>query len=427
MGIQLGLSRITKLLSYAGSPHEKLKVLHVAGTNGKGSVCSYLSTLLQDTTDPNVKIGKFTSPHLVDVTDSIMINNRPIPMQEYNYIKTQMSALNEKYLLNCSEFELLTCIAFSYFHKLKCSWCVLEVGLGGRIDATNVVPGLKKYACGITKIGLDHQGFLGNTLAEIAFEKVGIITRGTKYAVVDGSNDQAVLDVARKKCEEEKCTLMITDSAIHGNMIKTNSWGSMKFDHLPLNGDYQIFNFRVALAILDHLQQSNELSLTSEDIYERLENTTWPGRLQDIDIHYEKGKKINILLDGAHNGCASLELVKYIRKIYGQQPLTFIIAVTSGKDLDPLFNPLLRPIDNVITTKFSSVDGMPWIKANDPNDLANIIREKYTTNVRAEPNLLKVFPGIQNNNTEENGRPIVVCGSLYLCGEILRLNESTSS
>ncbi|CAB4257127.1 similar to Saccharomyces cerevisiae YMR113W FOL3 Dihydrofolate synthetase, involved in folic acid biosynthesis [Maudiozyma barnettii] len=427
MGIQLGLSRITKLLSYAGSPHEKLKVLHVAGTNGKGSVCSYLATLLQNTTDPKIRIGKFTSPHLVDVTDSIMINNRPIPMPEYNNIKAQITALNEKYLLNCSEFELLTCVAFSYFHKLNCNWCVLEVGLGGRMDATNVVPGLRKFACGITKIGLDHQGFLGNTLTEIAAEKVGVITKGVQYAVIDGSNDKTVLDVAKKKCEEEKCTLKITDSAVHDNMIETDSWGKMKFDHLPLNGDYQIFNFRVALAILDHLQQINELSLTADDIFERLKNTVWPGRLQNIDIQYAKDKKVNVLLDGAHNGCASIELVKYIRRIYGEQPITFVIAVTSGKDLEPLFSPLLRPIDNVITTKFSSVDGMPWIKANDPNELANIIREKYTTNVRAESDLLNVCAEIQSNSGLENKRPVVVCGSLYLCGELLRLNDTTTS
>ncbi|KAG0668428.1 folylpolyglutamate synthase [Maudiozyma exigua] len=395
-GIRLGLSRITKLLAFAGSPHEKLKVLHVAGTNGKGSVCSYLTTLLQDPSDSAVKIGKFTSPHLVDVRDSIMVNNTPISSQTFNNIKTKLTDLNKKHLLNCSEFELLTCIAFLYFHQVNCSWCVLEVGLGGRIDATNVIPGANKYACGITKIGLDHQGFLGNTMAEIAIEKVGIATPGAKYLVIDGTNDRSVLDVARKQCESIKCDLKITDDIVNHRIVKTKSWGDLKFDKLPLNGDYQIFNFRVALAMLDHLKQMNQISLTSQEIYQRLANTIWPGRLQNLDLYYAKDHKISVLLDGAHNGCAAIELMKYIRKTYGEQPLTFVIAVTCGKDLEPLFRPLIRPVDNVVTTKFSAVDGMPWIKANDPSDLATMIKEKYTTKATVQPDLLKVFPEYGN-------------------------------
>lgn len=425
-GIHLGLSRITKLLAFAGNPHEKLKVLHVAGTNGKGSVCSYLTTLLQNPDDPAVKIGKFTSPHLVDVRDSIMVNNTPISSQTFNNIKGTLTDLNEKHLLNCSEFELLTCIAFLYFHQVNCNWCVLEVGLGGRIDATNVIPGANKYACGITKIGLDHQGFLGNTLVEIAFEKLGIATPGTKYLVVDGTNDESVLNVARKKCESIKCELKITENGVNDNLVKTKSWGNLKFEKLPLNGDYQIYNFRVAMAMLDHLKQKNEISLTSQDIFRRVNDTIWPGRLQNLDLFYEKDHKINVLLDGAHNGCAAIELVKYIRKTYGEQPLTFVVAVTSGKDLEPLFRPLIRSVDNVITTKFSSVDGMPWIKPNDPSELANMIKEKYTTNVIAQPNLLKVFPELMEKQTKEDARPVIICGSLYLCGELLRLHKNNS-
>ncbi|GMM53640.1 dihydrofolate synthase [Maudiozyma humilis] len=423
MGIELGLSRIGQLLAHAGSPHEKLKVLHVAGTNGKGSVCTYLSTLLQNKNDPAVKIGKFTSPHLVDVTDSIMINNMPIPKREYEQIKSNLSALNDKHLLQCSEFELLTCIAFSYFHQSSCNWCVLEVGLGGRLDATNIVPGKNKYACGITKIGMDHQSFLGSTLSEIAQEKAGIITKGTKYAVVDGSNDESVLDVVREKCREESCNLKITDSTVNNNIVRTKSWGDVKFSTLPLNGEYQIFNFRVAMNILDHLKQEKEVNLTIDDINERLFNTTWPGRLQTLDFHINKNETVPVLLDGAHNGCAALELEKFIRKQYGEQPLTFVTAVTSGKDLGPLFGPLLRPIDEVITTQFSSVDGMPWIKANEAGSLCEFIKANYTKHAVAETSLINVFQSLKSKQTQDSKRPIVVCGSLYLCGEILRMDE----
>lgn len=422
MGIELGLSRIGQLLAYAGSPHEKLKVLHVAGTNGKGSVCTYLSTLLQNRNDTSVKIGKFTTPHLVDVTDSIMINNMPIPKKEFEHIRSNLSELNDKYFLKCSEFELLTCIAFSYFYKSSCNWCVLEVGLGGRLDATNIVPGKNKYACGITKIGLDHQSFLGSTLVQIAQEKAGIITKGTKYAVVDGTNDQSVLDVVREKCREQNCNLSITNNAINENIVNTKSWGDVAFPKLPLNGEYQIFNFRIAMGILDHLKQTKEVNLTLEEINERLVNTTWPGRLQVLNFHINKNETVPVLLDGAHNGCAALELQKFIRNEYGDQPLTFVMAVTSGKDLSPLLGPLLRPIDEVITTQFSPVDSMPWIKANDAQGLSLFIEENYTQHTQTEPSLVKLFNILKQKQTKSDKRPIVICGSLYLCGEILKLD-----
>lgn len=432
MSIELGLSRITKLLSYLGNPHESLKILHVAGTNGKGSVCSYISTILQEqniqvSQNGQIKrVGKFTTPHLIHVTDSITINNNPIPQYKFDSIKKSLNEINQKYSIKCSEFELLTCIAFLYFKEAHCNWCVLEVGLGGRLDATNVIPGKNKLACGITKISLDHENFLGDTLTKIAYEKAGIITPGVKFATVDGTNDISVLQTIKEQCDKVGCELKITDPSKDNNTINTDSWGEIQLEKLPLNGEYQIFNLKVALSMIDHLQKINEIKLSKNDLLKGLNNTVWPGRLQNLDLFYEKGKYIPVLMDGAHNGSAAIELSKYIRNKYGDKPITYIVAVTEGKNITRLFDPLLNSKDSVYVTKFGNVEGMPWIHATDPKLLSNYIKDKYTSNVIIKPDIHSIFVELANI-PEENRQPIVICGSLYLCGEMLRLNKNNNS
>lgn len=428
MPIELGLSRITKLLSHIGDPHKNLKVLHIAGTNGKGSVCSYLSTLLRYQRPYNsYKIGRFTTPHILDVTDSITLNNKPISRPRFDSIMRELNEINKKYDLRCSEFELLTCVSLLYFRDTECDWCVLEVGLGGRLDATNVVPGSRKLACGITKVALDHELFLGDTLSQIAREKAGIITEGVKCAVVDGSNVEEVLDVIRKQCEEVGCNLIVTPQTDYHQLSlslgnETKSWGLISIDGLSLQGQYQIANLGVALGILDYLQGIGEVHLTAADITKALGEVHWPGRLQRLDLAVNKTRRLPILLDGAHNGNASTELAKFLRKEYHEQPLTLVMAVTQGKTLKPLLDPLIRPCDRVITTKFGPVDGMPWVHPTDPFKLGEFIRQNYTSNMTVEPSIQKLFEGLESKDNDR--APIVVCGSLYLCGEILRLHNS---
>lgn len=420
MSINLGLSRVTKLLGYLGNPHERLTVLHIAGTNGKGSVCSYLSSILQDHSN---QVGKFTTPHLIEVTDSITINNKPISGSVYRNIRSNLEAINSTHQLNCTEFELLTCTAFKYFHDVNCQWCVIEVGLGGRLDATNVIPGDRKVACGITKISLDHESFLGNTLAKIAQEKSGIITKGVKYAMVDGSNEQAVIQAIEEKCKTMDCKLTITDPDCTTPHVDTKSWGRLVLEKLPLNGHYQICNLRVALAIMDNIQQRNLVSLSADTISRRLQKVEWPGRLQNMNFCYDPVQKstIPVLLDGAHNGSAAIELDKFLREQFGEQPLTFIISVTKGKDLKSLLGPLLRPQDKVILTEYGPVAGMPWISPMAGSDLLQNVKENYTANVEFKRNLHDVVEGM--GELQQTKNPIVICGSLYLCGEVLRLHR----
>ncbi|QLQ78115.1 hypothetical protein HG537_0A03620 [Torulaspora globosa] len=420
MNINLGLSRVTKLLNYLENPHERLNVLHVAGTNGKGSVCTYLTSILQDNSN---QVGKFTTPHLIDVTDSITINNKPISLNVYKSIRNNLEKINDRHELNCTEFELLTCTAFQYFHKVNCQWCVIEVGLGGRLDATNVIPGDRKVSCGITKISLDHETFLGDTLVKIAQEKAGIVTKGVRYAVLDGSNEQSVIETVKDKCREMDCELTVTDADCVTNHIDTESWGRLVFEKLPLNGHYQICNLRVALAMLDGMQQRKMIDISTETIMERLQGVEWPGRLQNLNFCYDPIQKstIPVLLDGAHNGSAAIELAKFLRNQFGGQPLTFIISVTSGKDLKSLLGPLLRPRDRVIVTEYGPVDGMPWISPMAASELSLHIKENYTSKVEVRDNLHDVVPFIMEE--QQTRTPVIICGSLYLCGEVLRLHQ----
>ncbi|CAI4035587.1 hypothetical protein SMKI_13G2370 [Saccharomyces mikatae IFO 1815] len=423
MAIELGLSRITKLLEHLGNPQNSLRVLHVAGTNGKGSVCTYLSSVLQQ---KSYQIGKFTTPHLVHVTDSITINNKPIPLERYQDIRLQLEALNKSHSLKCTEFELLTCTAFKYFYDVQCQWCVIEVGLGGRLDATNVIPGSNKACCGITKIGLDHESFLGNTLSEISREKAGLITEGVPFAVIDGTNEPSVIKVVKDRCRALGCKLFVTDSQLNGNIIETKAWGCFNLEELPLNGEYQIFNLRVAVGMLDYMQINGLIDINKNEVIARLAKVDWPGRLYRMDYRYDNlsNRTLSILMDGAHNGSAAIELAKYLRKEYGDQPLTFVMAVTHGKSLEPLLQPLLRPVDRIILTQFNNVEGMPWIHAADPKEIKSFISTHgYTSDVAIESDLHRVLPSLAYVS-EEQRRPIVVCGSLYLCGELLRIHNS---
>ncbi|SCU92398.1 LAFA_0F10154g1_1 [Lachancea sp. 'fantastica'] len=417
MAIELGLTKIRHLLSHLGNPQDKFKVLHVAGTNGKGSVCSLLQSVLQ--TNANYRVGKFTSPHLVHITDCITINGKPIPLQDFQSIKNQLQETNRKHGFGCTEFELLTCTAFEYFQRMKCNWCVLEVGLGGRLDATNCSAGVHKI-CGITKVAMDHQSFLGDTLAQIGTEKAGIIVSGVPFVAVDGTNDPEVLDVVEKRAAAVNCMASNTSSIVYGSMIKSESWGYIDRKIVPLNGSYQTSNVAVAISMLDYLQKKQLISISSQQLQSGLKSVRWPGRLQYVDF-YDKDdhkKHLKLLIDGAHNGNAAASLTQFVTDSFrptGSEAVTFVIAVTQGKDVHSLLAPLIQTQDTVIVTQFGEVEGMPWISAMQVSDLASQAAN-YTKNVSTASDIQSALQQLCENHSGQ----VVVCGSLYLCGELLR-------
>lgn len=434
MPIDLGLSRVAALLSKLGNPHLNSNFIHVSGTNGKGSVCAYLTSLLLANTKNEFKIGKFTSPHLLVRSDSVTLNNVPIAFDIFAEVEQEVEELNKKFDIGATEFEKLTATAFQIFHLEKVDLAVIEVGLGGRLDSTNIIEGAvlgpdnkitKKgvLVTGITKIGMDHENLLGSTLKEIAGEKAGII-KSKIPNVVDGTNNSDVLDVIQNKASELNCDNNLVDAK--SDKIVT-AFGEINRNVSPLNGYYQLQNLSVSLKILDIIfpflkkNYSQQVNFSLQNVIKGVKNVEWPGRLQNLHLKYSPVEPtVKVLLDGAHNGQAATELSRYLMEKYNGSKLTFIIAVTEGKDLTPLLSTLISPFDKVVVTRFGAVENMPWIKATDPEVLKEEVL-KYTKNVIVEPSVEKTFDHVGRKHSN-----VVVCGSLYLVSEVLRLHQKNS-
>lgn len=420
MPIDLGLTRIARLLSNLGNPHLSYKSIHVAGTNGKGSTLAYLSSIL---TRGQIRNGRFTSPHLLDYNDCISINNETYPSNKFEEVKRLVMQKDENLKLGCTEFELLTATAFKIFELENIEMALVEVGLGGRLDATNV---LKPFGsdnskggvvvAGITKIGLDHEKLLGSTLKEIAGEKAGIIKRAVPV-IVDNSNDPEVLSVIEKKVVEEKSVLEYADSS-------TNAEVRRLIGYSPLKGAYQMQNLAVALGIINNLCTDIKEKLTDAVIEEGIKNTVWPGRLQSIrDLKTD----VQVLLDGAHNESAAIELGKYLEHIRHEKGgLIFVIALTDGKSIDGLLKHLnLCSKDTIIPFHFTPPLEMPWVKSYD-RQVIEISAKNYVNDVRSydfsSPD--RLFLNFRELRRAGDLREIVICGSLYLCSDVLRYIRS---
>ncbi|ODQ47653.1 hypothetical protein PICMEDRAFT_15577 [Pichia membranifaciens NRRL Y-2026] len=409
MPLDLQLHRVKKLLTLLGNPQYKPQFIHIAGTNGKGSVCSYLSHILSAS---GIRNGRFNSPHLITPRDSIQIDNVPASLSLYEKCKEIIADTNAKHKVGCTEFELLTCTAFQIFAEAKVSIAILEVGVGGRLDATNVLAPDRTLVVGITKVGLDHQNLLGKTLSEIAFQKVGIFKKGVP-AVVDGSNVESVLKVAEAESKDVGCPLYVVKR-------EEDCWVTPK-----LLGDYQFDNLSVALKIASLLDDDR---ITRDTIKKGVESTVWAGRLQEYSFNmrslgFEEDRPLDILLDGAHNTQASIELGKYLKTLRNDNDFIFIIAITQGKNLSALFKPIITFKDSIIFTQFDDkVEGMPWIKPFDVLDLKKEIETQKIehADVYTCPQLKDaIFQAYKLSQVTK--KKVVVCGSLYLVADVLRL------
>ncbi|KAH3663605.1 hypothetical protein OGAPHI_005006 [Ogataea philodendri] len=385
----------------------KFRAVHVAGTNGKGSVCSYVSHVLSA---HGIANGRFNSPHLLDRWDSVQVNDRQVYKDAFLATEAHVHNISAQYNINCSEFELLTCTALKLFNRTGVEVAVLETGLGGRLDATNVLAPENIICTGITKIGLDHEALLGSTLPEIAYEKAGIIKHGVP-CVVDGSNAKSVLEVVEQVAGGKKAPLTTVSNSPDQSYHRIGS--KLGDFHTNLHGDYQQSNLAVALGIIDVLSASYKLNRSSID--QGIRNTTWPGRLQKLTVRLETGE-LPAILDGAHNSQAAEQLTKYLGE--RNAGTTFVVAMTSGKATAELFDKLLTPKDTIICTEFAStVDGMPWIESYKASELAANVHT--TNNVHIEPNLEKALERASLSHQQT-----VICGSLrsriesgvFLCG-----------
>lgn len=400
--IELGLARVAALVKQTP---QTWKAVHVAGTNGKGSICAYLTAMLRSS---HVSCGKFTSPHLVDRWDCITINDKAVPETTFLHYEELVRQRNVDGQLKATEFELMTATAFEIFEAEKVQVGVIEVGLGGKLDATNVLE--SKAVTVIAKIGLDHQGFLGNTIQEIALHKAGIMRKGVP-CVADSSNYATVLQVIQQHAEETGTSLRVADPS-------SNELVSELADELEPHQQQNLACAHEAFKLI-FPQSASTHSLASA-----VRSMIWPGRLQMLSIETVTGRKANVVLDGAHNPQSAEVLAAYVdkhlRKISGTG-VTWVLAASAGKDIQEILQLILRPEDSVVTVEFGPVDGMPWVKAMDANAIVEAARRIGVAHADKQEPATDVAAALRNASVKAGDGPLVIAGSLYLVSDVLRL------
>jgi len=410
--IELGLARISRLLADSTLPW---RAIHVAGTNGKGSVCAYASSMLHAA---GVPCGRFTSPHLIDQWDCITINERTVDESLFRHVQERVQLRNRNEEIGASEFELLTATAFEIFAQEKVKIGVVEVGLGGRLDATNVLK--DSLVTVITKLGKDHEALLGNTLEEVAYQKAGIMKPGIP-CVVDGTNVDGVLEVIRKYRQEIHSGPIIQVPQ-HTGEAEKRLWSILSRSSYE---EHQQMNMALALEAVRIVLDRIQLHPRPLHVIAALKNTTWPGRLHYESIRSLTGRVEDVLLDGAHNVQSATVLGSCVdRKLRnGESPVTWIIAVSKGKDVREMLRLLLKPGDTLVTVEFGSVDGMPWVQAMPHDEIAQAAREvcKLCLTVPSD----SVSDALYQATKISHELPLVVAGSLYLVSDVLRLLRNT--
>jgi dihydrofolate synthase/folylpolyglutamate synthase len=331
-GIVWDLKRIERLLARLDNPQNVAKSVHVAGTKGKGSTSAMIASILKEA---GYKVGLYTSPHLLSYTERIQVNGKPVDEGDWakltELIKPHVEAENRVGDLGqLTTFEIFTAMAFLHFKRVKADWQVIEVGLGGRIDATNVI---KPEVCVITSISYDHMDVLGDTLGKIAKEKAGIIKAGAE--VVSSPQFQEAMEVIERVCREKGVRLVKVGQDVMWEAGKFDSEGQnfkvkgLKGEYnlwIPLLGEHQIENAANAVAVAERLVERG-VEIKSEDIVAGLRSVDWPGRLQVL------GKEPWVVVDGAHNAYSMQRLGEALERYFRCEKLTLILGFGNDKDV----------------------------------------------------------------------------------------------
>lgn len=408
-GMRLGLDNIKKLLELLGDPQNNLKIIHVAGTNGKGSTCSFISSILKES---GYKVGLYTSPFLETFTERIRVNGENIREEEVGKI---VSLIKEKIEIMVSEgysypteFEIVTAMAFYYYNQEKVDFVALEVGLGGRYDATNVID--KPVVSAITSISLDHTGILGDTLAKIAFEKGGIIKENCPTIVYPQQEEAS--EVIKNICAEKKSkyiecdfkNIEIKSSNINSQIYNCNINGKELRDlEIKLIGDHQIKNSIVALNVIEYLNDIKITNISEENIRKGLLETKWPGRIEKIS------ENPMFIIDGAHNEEGAKSLANSIDKYFENKNKILVIGMLEDKDIDSVLDLLIPKFNKVITTTPDNP------RAIDANKLKEKI-ERYNIEVTCKPNIKEAVDyALEISNKDD---VIISAGSLYMIGNV---------
>ncbi len=411
-GMRLGLDNIEKLLELLGNPQDKLNIIHVAGTNGKGSTCSFITSILKGS---GYKVGLYTSPYLETFTERIRINGINIPQEDVARIVTLIKKKIDYMVANGyhypTEFEIVTAMAFYYYYEQNVDFVALEVGLGGRYDATNVIKTSKVSV--ITSISLDHVGILGDTIAKIAYEKGGII-KENGVAIVYDQSDEAK-DVIKSICKEKNAQYIearFDNVKIIKSDINSQTYSCKLMDkkyndlEIELIGEHQINNSIVALNTIEYLNKTENLNINEDAIRLGLINTRWPGRIEKIM------DKPTFIIDGAHNEDGAKSLARALEKNFNNKKSTLLIGMLEDKDIDGVLDILMPYFDKVITTT-----------PDNPRAIdCEILKEKiskYTDDVISKSNIEEAVKYTFDNAGEDD--VIISAGSLYMIGTVRTL------
>ena len=412
-GSKLGLDNIKSLLAKLGNPEKSLRVVHVAGTNGKGSVCSMLQSVLSEA---GYKTGLYTSPYIQRFNERIRINETMIPDDDLAVMTMKVKAAVDEMLAeghaHPTEFEVVTAIGFLYFSRQKTDIVVLEVGLGGSGDSTNVID--EPLAAVITPVDYDHMEFLGNTLAAIAGEKAGIIKKGRP--VIVGRQQPEAMKTIRSRAAELNAPLYLAhpdaitvhESRLQGQIFSAVLNG-VEYDRLKvaLPGLHQVDNCLIALQVLQVLQQEDALIIPAEAVRKGLETVRWMGRLEILQ------KEPLFIIDGAHNLAGAKSLASSIEQLLPDHPVTLLTGMMADKDIRGILRILLPKVKQVVVTR---PDHPRALKAEE---LGRIIIDEFSNTVQAvyiEPDPKEAVDKAIAVTALEG---VVVCaGSLYMLGQV---------
>lgn len=399
-GSRLGLKRMKELSESMSSPEKDLKFIHIAGTNGKGSVAAMLSTIL---TLSGYNTGMFTSPYVTKFTERIQINSRPISesdlARETEYVRPFAEQMEDK----PTEFELVTAIALSYFRRMECDIVVFETGMGGALDSTNVI-GVPEIAI-ITSIGLDHMEQLGDTIEEIARTKAGIIKHGGEVLAYGGGED--VRSVLTTACAENNARLTWADfdSIIsHGQAgpFQIFDWKQFKGLELSLRGGYQLNNAAMALGAVDILRQRG-WSVPENAVRDALKSVRWPGRFEQLL------ECPVFILDGGHNPSGTAAAAESLKTMYPARRFVFLTGVMADKDVEAMYHPLLGIAERFFT-----------VTPNTPRSMPSDVLAQRLANMGIPSQGYPSIDAAVSAAINFAGTDGVICaiGSLYMAGEI---------
>ena len=412
----LGLHRMKSLMERLGNPQDNLKLVHVAGTNGKGSVCAMLSCVL---IEAGYKVGLFTSPHLIDYNERIKIQN--IPMDNDNFIKLGLEIKNIcKEMVGQGEemptfFEYITAMAFLYFAQQNVEIAIIETGIGGTYDGTNIIK--NPLVSVITSIGMDHMSLLGNTIGEISREKGGIIKENCHTVLYD--SDKSVYNIIKGVCESKNNTLFACKEATTTDEQYRMDGTTFTVNHpnftykdicLQLLGSYQVSNTITTLMTIESLKLQG-YHISKEMVFKGLKNAKWPGRMEVIQ------QTPTIIIDGAHNEESATAFVKALSSIKKDAKVFMLISILKDKDYKRILDIIMPFAHTIIVTQSANNRALPAKTLYDQVKM----RDSSLQVILEEDLRIAYDKGRQLLRPDD----ILCClGSLYLVGEIKQFSKT---